>query len=200
VSHAGAVRRFLVAVLALVAVGYWLGVLPFAFGWVGLILLADFGRWARHWFTKNVGVVGVGAFLQLAAGWRLAAPTAPMPWATPLLLSTLLGVSMCLQDLRDVAGDRATGRRTLPIVIGDRTARRVLAAWFAVQPVLLHFGLVAPLRAGPAGLLADGVLVGLSLAIATRVVSLRTPEADHHTYLLLPLLYCAQVTVPLVLG
>jgi 4-hydroxybenzoate polyprenyltransferase len=200
VSLAGARVRFVIALAALLAVGQWLGVLAWAAAWALLILLADLGGWARHWLTKNVGVVGIGALVQLAAAWRLAAPGVAMPWRTIFVLSGLLGVSMCIQDFRDIAGDRATGRRTLPIALGENPARWVSAAWFVIMPALLHVGLMAPLHAGVAGLAGDVVMTALSLSIAVRLVRLRTPAADHRTYLLLPLLYCVQTTIVIAIG
>ena len=43
------------------------------------------------------------------------------------LLSGLMAVAGAAKDLGDVAGDRAAGRRTLPVVVGHRTATRVIA-------------------------------------------------------------------------
>lgn len=62
------------------------------------------------------------------------------------------------KDLSDVEGDRIAGRRTLPIVVGERSARRLLAAVAAV--VALSFGGAARISSAPLVWSAGVVLIG----------------------------------------
>lgn len=75
-----------------------------------------------------------------------------------------------LMDLRDRAGDRAHGRKTLPIVLGDTAARWTIVAlmlWSLLCPALWSLGV-------------RGFLPPLILGtwISGRVLSLRTVKAD----------------------
>ncbi|MDG4784844.1 UbiA family prenyltransferase [Micromonospora sp. WMMD1102] len=83
-------------------------------------------------------VVTAGGLLTYLAGWLAAGGVAalggglpPLPPLPLLVLATAMSLWMSLggmtKDLSDVAGDRAAGRRTLPVVLGDRRARRLMA-------------------------------------------------------------------------
>ena len=54
------------------------------------------------------------------------------------VLSVYAGLVGNLQDLRDVEGDRKSGRKTMPIVIGLTGSRRLLSIAFAMAPVIFH--------------------------------------------------------------
>ena len=77
-----------------------------------------------------------------------------------------------LMDLRDQAGDRARGRATVPIVLGDNVARLTIVfsvmMWSILCPAILSLG-VSLARLAP---------LVLGLLISCRVLSMRTVEAD----------------------
>ncbi|MCA9637951.1 MAG: UbiA family prenyltransferase [Myxococcales bacterium] len=185
-------RRPIVSALFL-AVGALLGVPLAAAAWVLLTALSHHAGWDRHWLTKNLGQVGLGSIAQLAAAWDIAAPTTPCPWSWVLALSGTLGVAMLIQDFRDVAGDAAAGRRTLPLVVGDRPARALCVLVLVALPLILHVALIAGGGVTPLGALFDGSVAALSLWIARRLWTRRSPEEDDRTYRLLPRLYCVEL-------
>jgi len=73
-------------------------------------------------------VVALGGLTYLS-GWYAGGATEIGP---PLLLfggtmALWMGFGGATKDLSDTAGDRIAGRRTLPVVLGDRVARRAMA-------------------------------------------------------------------------
>lgn len=194
-------RRRRTAVLALfVALGLALGVPLQSAAWVALTALNHHAGWDRHWFTKNIGVVGLGAIAQLSAAWTIAAPAAPCPWTWILALAATLGVAMCIQDFRDVAGDAAAGRRTLPLVLGDGAARGLCVLVLAALPLVLHVALIAGGGVTPLEALFDGSVAALSLWIAWRLWTRRSSDEDDRTYRLLPRLYCVELAFAVLLA
>jgi 4-hydroxybenzoate polyprenyltransferase len=76
-------------------------------------------------------VVTSGGLLTYLAGWLAAGGTgAPGRefWMLALAMSLWMGLAGNTKDLSHVPGDRSAGRRTLPLLLGDRAARRVIAA------------------------------------------------------------------------
>lgn len=51
------------------------------------------------------------------------------------MVSAIIFMTMHVQDLQDVEGDRARGRRSAPIVMGDRPARWSIAVPMLIWPV-----------------------------------------------------------------
>lgn len=175
-------RTRLIAVRVLFPVyGYCLGVLEWALMWQLLSVLQHECGWGRHWLGRNL-YAGIGVVAQLAAAWEIAAPLTPDAWRWIVTLMVTVTLLMSVQDLRDITGDRAVGRSTMPLVFGERNTRIFLCVGFAVGPVAIHHFLMAP--AGPHWWIVatDVVLCGLSLLLAVRVVLRRGQPADQHTY------------------
>ncbi|GAB7030497.1 UbiA family prenyltransferase [Streptomyces sp. NPDC021749] len=178
-SYRGAQRRAVVVLLLFPLVAWWLGVLLWALVWEATYLLTNVARWERHWFVKNLSM-GIGVTVQLAAAWSLVTPLTQLAWRWVLTLAVSIWLLIPLQDLRDVKGDLVNGRRTFPIALGERFTRWYLAAGFALLPVVVHVLLLTP--ESPWAWALDVVLAAISWLVAVRVVTRRTPEADHVTY------------------
>ncbi|MGI0036658.1 MAG: UbiA prenyltransferase family protein, partial [Nitrososphaera sp.] len=75
----------------------------------------------------------------------LAAPAAPIHAMT--VLAIMIFISSTLNDLGDVEGDRAAGRRTIPVVIGGNSTIRLLLVLSAAMPAVSWglFGAVSTL-------------------------------------------------------
>lgn len=179
-SYRGAQLRCAVVLVAFPLVAWWFGVLLWAVVWEVTYLLSNVARWERHWFFKDL-FMGIGVLSQLAAAWQIVARVPPLAWQWILTLAITILVLIPLQDIRDVDGDLANGRRTFPIALGMRFTRAYLAVGFAALPVAVHLLLMTPSRS-PLALVADVVLALLSWWIALRVALFRSPHQDHITY------------------
>ncbi|RAK96001.1 UbiA family prenyltransferase [Aspergillus ibericus CBS 121593] len=92
-----------------------------------------------------------------------------------LITSALIGTTMHIQDIKDMEGDRAKNRRTVPIVWGDGPAR-----WSVAVPVVV-WSVVCPAFWG-LGVLGYVLPVGVGVAIACRTLLLRGVAADRMTW------------------
>jgi 4-hydroxybenzoate polyprenyltransferase len=161
--------------------GWALGVADWAITWEASYLLYNWAGLGRHWIPRDL-IMGIGVFSQLAAAWELVTPLTGPALRWMITLAAAITVLVPIQDLRDMSGDVAVGRRTFPVAVGERAARIYLATGFAALPAILFFLL---LRSSPAVWIvwpAGGALAVLNLTIAVRVLLLRTPEMDHKTY------------------
>lgn len=95
--------------------------------------------WDSHWFAKNIFVgtiTGVSVSAEGHLAGKLLHHTVPALDAISAVLGVMIVLSVSVQDFKDVAGDAAVGRRTLPLVIGDRAARAVCSALVALVSLL----------------------------------------------------------------
>ncbi|XYI03030.1 UbiA family prenyltransferase [Sorangium sp. So ce1128] len=110
-----------------------------------------------------------------------------------LLISLAVGPTICIQDLRDIDGDREVGRKTLPLAIGEGRASVVLCACFVALPALTNILLRGPAGLHPVAILFDALVAALCWTIAARVVLLRSRRSDHVTYMLCTGWFCAEL-------
>ena len=125
--------------------------------WLVTCLLYTLARWDRWWVTKQL-CMGAGVLAQLVAAWTLVGPLTPLALRWIGFFTVLAPLMMPLADLRDVAGDQAVGRRTLPICWGDTPTRWWLIELFGTLPLVLGAWLIWP----SAPTLAGGLLVAWS--------------------------------------
>lgn len=197
VSQQGAWVRWAIYMMLFPALGWWFGVLPWAILWQVVILLHNFGGWGQRWLTKHLAM-SLGTLAQLAAAWQLVAPITSSAWRWIGLISLLVFPLVAVQDLRDMAGDRAIGRTTMPIVFGEQLTRIVICIGFVLAPLAVHALLLAPLGLSSRLLVCDVLLALLSFTIAWRVMRMRYRWADHQTYMLFTYWYCALLASAIV--
>ena len=181
VSHAWFRTRSVIFALTYLLVGIVLGA-----GWwclsVGVISLlhAHVGL-SRWWLAKNI-LPTLGLLAMLGAQWRIVAPLTPAAWRWMIGMFVLIVVVIHIQDLRDLEGDRVVGRRTLPMVLGDRPTRISLALTFLMMPladrILMQVGPGSSLMAWA----CYAVTTLLCLIITWCILTCRGREADHRTY------------------
>jgi 4-hydroxybenzoate polyprenyltransferase len=70
--------------------------------------------------------IGLNSLLMFIQGYILAEGTLFIPAATIIFFLMLVSLSANLIDLKDVAGDRAAGIKTLPVLIGERWAKQLI--------------------------------------------------------------------------
>ncbi|KAJ7628887.1 UbiA prenyltransferase family-domain-containing protein, partial [Roridomyces roridus] len=185
------IRLFLVAAAYIYVSVAW-GVLLWTFLWLFVAASVTFGGYDRYWFTKNIVFIGVGTLCLLQAGWAFAAPLTQRETQWGLVLSVALGITINLQDLRDVRGDAATQRRTMPIVLGESRFRWVMALITAVTPYgcwLFDFDL---------GLWAGVALTVAMFYLAGRILWGTSKEYDHKSYMALTYIFCGCIVAPMV--
>ncbi|QRK05344.1 UbiA family prenyltransferase [Archangium violaceum] len=189
VSLEGARVRWLISMGLFTLVGWWFGVLKWTVGWQAIIYLHNFRSWAKHWLTKDLSM-GLGVLFQLLPSWALMSPLTPEVWRWTWVLATTIFLLVPVQDLRDMAGDRLSARRTMPLEIGEWPTRLILAAGFSLLPLAMHFWMFAPEGASWTVWGCEATATLISLMIAGRVLLLRTPRADHWTYVLFTIWFC----------
>lgn len=156
-----------------------------ALAWQLLSISYNFFRLDKNWFTKNCIFISLGGIFQVAAAWQIVAPISEQAWVWIVVVSVLFGVSLQLQDFRDVEGDKLLKRRTLPMVIGEDWARWLTGLFIAVvMPVCIHWVLFGlghqPLWVRG----AEALQAVLCVWVGARAIVLRTPADDHRTYMM----------------
>jgi 4-hydroxybenzoate polyprenyltransferase len=181
--------RLVYSIVAYSLVGWWFGVLEWALLWQVFIVLNNFSRLDKYWFTKNL-IVGIAALAQVAAAWQLVTPITPVAWNWILMMGGVWSTLVAVQDFRDIEGDRAIGRNTFPMVFGETASRITISLGFVVLPFVTHLVLMVPAGNTLNVWLCDVALALFSWMIAARVMLCRNPQADHHTYILFTYWFC----------
>ena len=101
-----------------------------------------------------------------------------------VLLWWVIFTTVQIQDLVDMVGDKAKGRKSMPLVYGDTITR-----WSVAMPTI-GWSIVCPLFWG-GSMLGFACILILGGILAVRVVSWRSFEADRHTWRL----WCCWMTV-----
>ena len=195
-SMAGAKLRLLGGLVLFVVAAVVMGgfqLAAWAVAWQVVFVVYNHCGLHKHWFTKNVVFIGLGTVVLLGAAWQLVATPDALAWRMILYVSTVFALTLHLQDLRDVAGDRATGRRTLPLAVGDTAARWLLAIGIGVMPLATHLAYTRHLPDTATRVAGELVLASLNLVVAYRTLALRTPTHDHRTYMIHTYWFCAIV-------
>ncbi len=191
VTPAGAKWRWIIGMIALTSFGAMTGTLFWALTWQIGCLLYDYAGGAKHWYGKTL-LGGIGVTSEIGAAWQLVEPTMPaMVWRWIAVIGLYLITLMAVQDLRDMAGDRAVGRRTMPLVFGESVSRQVIAAGYFGFPIVVHYCLIVPVGLSLTAIVWDILLAGFSVTIGLRTLLCHGPRADHRTYVGFTLLLCA---------
>ncbi|MEU7024085.1 UbiA family prenyltransferase [Streptomyces sp. NPDC046203] len=190
VTPRGVRARWAVAMPVFTLLGWWLGVLPYTLLWQAATVLHNFCGWGAWGFSKNL-VMMLGVVAQLGAAWTLVGPVDATAWRWILVLTVLfVGPAVHIQDLRDLDGDRRTGRRTLPLLFGEEATRRYLSVFLFLVPAVLWLTLYAPLPSGPRVAVCGLAVTAACWTIAWRVRHRRGRRADHTTYMGYTYIYC----------
>ena len=96
-------------------------------GWVGRNVLTALGYAG---FGVGATMIAMPATLSTSAGTHVAMTLDANTWSWIVILAAVIGTTGQLTDLADFEGDRARGRLTAPIVMGEELAR-----WTVIVPV-----------------------------------------------------------------
>jgi 4-hydroxybenzoate polyprenyltransferase len=133
-------------------------------------------------------VSGIARESYFQCGGLIMTPTA-IKWIA--LISSAVIITMHSQDLRDLEGDRARDRRTLPIVFGEAFAR-----WTVAVPVMLFS--IAAAWCWEAGIIGYAGICLPGAVVAYRVILLRDNKSDRRTYTLWAVWMMALYVQPLL--
>ncbi|MDP9850008.1 UbiA family prenyltransferase [Streptosporangium lutulentum] len=111
----------------------------------------------------QVAVVGAGLVTYLAGINAAGVPLADTVLVFAVAMSAWMGIGGLAKDLSDVAGDRAAGRHTLPLLWGERRAKLAIAT--AATAVGAAFFLAA-LTVAPGLLFVAGLVLTGSVVLA----------------------------------
>ena len=91
------------------------------------------------------------------------------------LISCVIFTTMHVQDMKDQEGDRARGRHSAPLTIGDWSARWTIAVPVSIWSIIYSLFL---------GIGWSGYLLtsGIGFLIAWRIIALRNVQADRRTW------------------
>jgi 4-hydroxybenzoate polyprenyltransferase len=191
VTPAGVRLRWIIGMIALTSFAYATGTLLWALTWQIGCLIYDYCGGSKHWYLKTF-LGGIGVTSEVGAAWQLVEPTiSPLVWRWIGVIGLYLITLMAVQDLRDMAGDRAVGRRTMPLVFGETFSRWVIAIGYLGFPWIVHYGLMVPADLTPGVIGWDLFLAGFSVTIGVRTLVCRSPRSDHWTYVGFTVLLCA---------
>ncbi|KAI1776444.1 UbiA prenyltransferase family-domain-containing protein [Hypoxylon cercidicola] len=147
------------------------------------------GLIAAAFGIHNTGSVKVAVGTDVTRGGGMFFGLSPegVTWAA--MVSVAIFTTMHVQDLQDVEGDRARGRRSAPIIMGDRPARWSVAVPMFVWPV-------AGAWFWGAGLALASPQIALGTLVAVRCLWYSGLQADKLTWRLWCLWTAMLYTLP----
>ncbi|KAJ5690743.1 hypothetical protein N7462_005135 [Penicillium macrosclerotiorum] len=129
-------------------------------------------------FTSGVVEIALGDtkhqhHRSLDSGEYIGHMDSPKLW--PAVITGIIVSTMHIQDMYDQEGDALRGRKTLPLVIGDKATRRSLAI------AMVLWGIICPILAQVEDLVFLASCL-LTFSIAFRTLTWRDPASDKITY------------------
>ncbi|RDB18516.1 hypothetical protein Hypma_000226 [Hypsizygus marmoreus] len=100
-----------------------------------------------------------------------------------LAVAVWAGLLTHIADLRDIKGDAAVGRKTLPLAFGDITSRWILT--FLLMPTALY-----ALWLGDVIAAAPTTIMALHVFLGYRLMHHGNPRYDHKTYMIYTYIFC----------
>ncbi|MVT08340.1 UbiA family prenyltransferase [Chitinophaga tropicalis] len=201
-----AYRRMYIYNLVYALYALYLGIFWYSLAWIVVSYYLNLRGGSKHWITKNIVGMTLATFLLFNVQWHISLSDNQFVNSRLesyfALMSAWAGCALHLQDLRDVAGDKLLGRKTLPISIGDAKARQLLFIHylFFLPGVFLCSMLticnLEELRHSWKAVIVFGIQLFVHWTVAFRLLKYRDPESDHKTYIIYVILFVA--TIPTV--
>ena len=148
---------------------------------VGLVVIGtwynNFGGGDSNCFVRNLlhacgHVCFTSGAMEVALGFPLPLETRLIQWFC--MIAAMVFTTGHLQDMYDQEGDSQTGRKTVPLVIGDMAAR-----WIIAIPMVI-WGLACPYFWN-GGIAVRIVSLSLAVTVAVRSLLVTTVEGDRMT-------------------
>jgi len=104
-------------------------------------------RLKKRFLVNNASIALARGVFGVLASWSIFGdPLSPVPWTVGFILFVFLLGAATTKDFSDIAGDRAYGVKTLPVVVGVERAATITATFFVIPlafiPVMVCFGLL----------------------------------------------------------
>ncbi|PPR07483.1 hypothetical protein CVT26_013453 [Gymnopilus dilepis] len=179
VTLAGAKVRWSAALAAFLGIAlYETSILPETLCWIATVAFLCLTEAGNHWFGKNCVAMTAGTWALLSTSWKAIAPATSQSERYVVAIAVWSGLLTHIQDLRDIKGDTAVGRKTLPLVVGDGQCRFIIT--FAMVPLGLSV-----LWAGDVLQIAPALVVGVHAFLGWRIMHAKGPRYDHKTYMVI---------------
>ncbi|KAI1198765.1 UbiA prenyltransferase family [Nemania serpens] len=175
--------RYYISLAAWLAYSYSLGTLLWTLGWLAIVFgswkysvrLSDFGP------TKDLSIAA-GLIVQLMAAWHIGGSDDNVGWHWVKVLAVWMYPTIGIQDLRDVPGDLAVGRRTTVIILGDITARIYHSVGLVVFGYVYVFQWLLESRYDSSTLIVSTAIAALTAWVIFRMFAWKSIESDRLTY------------------
>jgi len=161
--------------------------------WVLTTVLLCATPFGKHWFGKNCVAMATGTWALLGGSWKAIAPLTPRTEHFILTISLWAGVLTSIQDLRDMKGDAAVGRQTLPLVLGSSRCRWTIAFFLTPASLLVLWG-------GGILSIAPAPLIVVHAFLGYRVMNDKGSYHDHKTYMIYTYTFCLILAVTALEG
>jgi 4-hydroxybenzoate polyprenyltransferase len=177
------------------AASVWTGTISAV--WVATIVVVHKFMPARMYFAWKPFSNFSGAVTQLTGGWAIVGPLngTAVTWA--LILSVMVVTGMPIEDVRDVDGDVAAGRRSLPMMLGARSVAAVFAALMAAWPFIGWALIVRHVDLTMYEACSLGLVFVLSYAAGLSALNVRSMASQKRAYILYSLVHVALTALPL---
>ncbi|KAI8949265.1 UbiA prenyltransferase family-domain-containing protein [Xylaria longipes] len=143
--------------------------------WKYSIGLSDFGP------TKDLSIT-IGMIAQLMAAWHIGGSDPNISWHWVKVIIMWMYPTIGIQDIRDVPGDLAVGRRTTVILLGDIPARIYHSVGLVIFGYIYIFQRVLDSRYDASTLTVSTAIAALTAGVIFRLFAWRSIESDRKTY------------------
>jgi len=110
--------RFYISTLVWIIYSYFLDVHEWTLLWVVTVYISYALHAAKFGPAKDLSMA-LGTIAQLMACWEIGGSDIEVGWSWVKIIALWVFFTVAIQDFRDVPGDRACGRWTMPILLGD---------------------------------------------------------------------------------
>jgi 4-hydroxybenzoate polyprenyltransferase len=174
-------NRCFVIWLILLFLTYALGTIWWSVPVLAISLLHSHLGLSRLWWAKII-LPSLALLSMMGAQWQIVAPLSfdVRRWGTWIFGMTVMTIA--IQDLRDLDGDRAARRRTLPMVLGEKPARILFSITFAFLPFPEFFLMRITRNSSLWSEFCFIISVSLLLTLAWRVLNRYRRFEDQRTY------------------
>ncbi|KDR71875.1 hypothetical protein GALMADRAFT_126848 [Galerina marginata CBS 339.88] len=189
VTLAGAKVRWVITLAAFLALALMQpSLLPETICWISTVAFLCLSAAGNHWFGKNCVGMTAGTVALLNGSWKAVAPPTAQSERYVVAIAIWVGLLAHIQDLRDIKGDAAVGRKTFPIVFGDERSRWIIT--FLLLPLA-----VVVLWVGGILQIAPVTMVGAHIILGWRIMQMKGSQFDHKTYMIYTYIFCLQLAL-----